>query len=110
MGICKAALDSIVKYLAYDLGPQGIRVNAVSAGPVKTMAGVAAGVKEMLALYQQMAPLGRNITTEELGHTGAFMLSHASNGITGEILHLDSGFSIMGSPGRLLDQLPKKPA
>ncbi|MCE9603559.1 MAG: enoyl-ACP reductase [Planctomycetia bacterium] len=112
MGICKAALDSIVKYLAYDLGPRGIRVNAVSAGPVRTLAGSAAGVDDMQTLYKMMAPLGRNITHEEVGRTGAFLLSEMSNGITGEILHLDGGYNIMGSPGRLLDaakgQLEKK--
>ena len=104
MGICKAALDSIVKYLAFDLGLYGIRVNAISAGPVRTLAGRAAGVDEMLALYDQMAPLGRNITHEEVGRTGAFLLSDMSGGITGEILHVDAGYNAMGSPGRLLDK------
>jgi enoyl-[acyl-carrier protein] reductase I len=104
MGICKAALDSIVKYLAYDLGPRGIRVNAVSAGPVRTLAGSAAGVDVMQRLYEKMAPLGRNITHEEVGRTGGFLLSDLSEGITGEILHLDGGYNVMGSPGRLLDE------
>ena len=103
MGICKAALDSIVKYLAYDLGPRGVRVNAVSAGPVRTLAGRAAGVEDMLGLYEKMSPLGRNVTHEEVGRTGGFLLSDMSDGITGEILHLDCGYNIMGSPGRLLD-------
>lgn len=103
MGVCKAALDSIVKYLAFDLGPRGIRVNAVSAGPVRTLAGSAAGVDDMQRLYEKMAPLGRNITHEEVGQTGGFLLSDLSGGITGEILHLDGGYNIMGSPGRLLD-------
>jgi enoyl-[acyl-carrier protein] reductase I len=105
MGICKAALDATTRYLAHDLGPQGIRVNAISAGPVYTLAGSAAGVKEMLAVYEGMSPLGRNITNEELGKSGAFLLSDMSDGITGEILHLDCGFSIMGSPGRLADKM-----
>lgn len=104
MGICKAALDSIVKYLAYDLGPRGIRVNAVSAGPVRTLAGSAAGVDDMQRLYEKMAPLGRNITHEEVGKTGGFLLSDLADGITGEILHLDGGYNVMGSPGRLLDE------
>ena len=104
MGVCKAALDSIVKYLAYDFGPRGIRVNAVSAGPVRTLAGSAAGVDDMQRLYEKMAPLGRNITHEEVGKTGGFLLSDMSEGITGEILHLDGGYNIMGSPGRLLDE------
>lgn len=104
MGICKAALDSAVKYLAYDLGPRGIRVNAVSAGPIRTLAGRAAGVEDMLGLYERMAPLGRNVTHDEVGRTAGFLLSDMSDGITGEILHVDAGYNIMGSPGRLLDQ------
>jgi enoyl-[acyl-carrier protein] reductase I len=105
MGICKAALDSIVKYLAFDLGPRGVRVNALSAGPLRTLAGRAAGVDDMLKLYQHMAPLARNVTHEEVGRGGAFLLSDMSDGITGEILHVDGGYNAMGSPGRLLDQL-----
>lgn len=104
MGICKAALDSIVKYLAYDLGPRGIRVNAISAGPLRTLAGRGAGVDDMLVLYEQMAPLARNITHEEVGRTGGFLLSSMSDGITGELLHVDGGYNILGSPGRLLDK------
>ncbi len=104
MGICKAALDSIVKYLAYDLGPSGVRINALSPGPLQTISGRGAGVDVMLGLYESMAPLGRNITHEEAGKCGAFLLSDMSSGITGEILHLDGGYNIMGSPGRLLDR------
>ena len=105
MGVCKAALDSIVKYLAYDLGPHGVRVNAISAGPLKTLAGSAAGVGEMLKLYERMAPLERNVTHEEVGRSGAFLLSDMSTGITGEIVHVDAGYHVMGSPGRWVDQL-----
>ncbi len=105
MGICKAALDATVRYLAYDMGPQGVRVNAVSAGPIRTLAGRAAGVDEMLELYEHMAPMGRNITHEEVGKAGAYLLSDASDGITGEILHVDGGYHMMGSPGRLLQKL-----
>lgn len=105
MGVCKAALDAIVRYLAFDLGPRGVRVNALSAGPLKTLAGSAAGVGEMLGLYAQMAPMGRNITHEEVGRTGAFLLSDDADGITGEILHVDGGYHAMGSPGRLLDAI-----
>ncbi len=105
MGICKAALDSIVKYLAYDLGPRGVRINALSPGPLQTISGRGAGVEEMLDLYEAMAPLGRNVTHEEAGKCGAFLLSDLSSGITGEILHLDGGYNIMGSPGRLLDRV-----
>lgn len=107
MGICKAALDAATRYLAYDLGPAGVRVNALSAGPLKTLAGSAAGVGEMMQMYQHMAPLGRNVTLEEVGNTGAFLLSDMSDGITGEILHIDAGYNIMGSPGRLVDALKK---
>ena len=105
MGVCKAALDSIVKYLAFDMGPQGVRVNALSAGPLKTLAGTAAGVSEMLKLYASMAPLGRNISHDEGGASGSFLLSDMSRGITGEIMHVDAGYNVMGSPGRLLDQV-----
>jgi len=108
MGICKAALDSAVKYLAFDLGARGIRVNAVSAGPIRTLAGRGAGVDDMLELYAKMAPLGRNITHEEVGAAGAFLLSKAASGITGEILHVDCGYNVMGSPGRLLDAYKAK--
>ncbi|QDV61831.1 enoyl-ACP reductase FabI [Crateriforma conspicua] len=102
MGVCKAALDATVRYLCYELGPDGIRVNALSAGPVRTLAGRAAGVDGMLQMYEQIAPMGRNITHEEVGRTGAFLLSDDSDGISGDILHLDGGFHAMGTPGRLL--------
>jgi len=105
MGICKAALEASTRYLAYDLGPRGIRVNAISAGPLKTLAGSAAGVGEMPKMYEHMAPLSRNITHSEVGKTGLFMLSDLSSGITGEILHIDGGYNIMGSPGRLIDAM-----
>jgi enoyl-[acyl-carrier protein] reductase I len=105
MGVCKAALDSIVKYLAYDLGPRGIRVNALSPGPLQTVSGRGAGVDEMLGLYEAVAPLGRNVTHEEAGKCGAFLLSDMSGGVTGELLHLDGGYNIMGSPGRMLDRI-----
>ena len=105
MGICKAALDATMRYLAYDLGPDGIRVNALSAGPLKTLAGSAAGVGEMLKMYEHVAPMSRNITHDEVGNSGAFLLSDLSNGITGEILHIDAGYNAMGSPGRLTNML-----
>jgi enoyl-[acyl-carrier protein] reductase I len=105
MGVCKAALDSVVKYLAYDLGPRGIRVNALSAGPLQTISGRGAGVDQMLGLYEAMAPLGRNITHDEAGKSGTFLLSDMSSGITGEILHVDAGYNAMGSPGRMLDKI-----
>jgi enoyl-[acyl-carrier protein] reductase I len=105
MGICKAALDAAMRYLAFDLGPQGTRVNALSAGPLKTLASSAVGAGEMLQLYEAVAPLGRNITHEEVGRVGAFLLSDMSDGITGEVLHVDAGYNAMGSPGRLLDKI-----
>jgi enoyl-[acyl-carrier protein] reductase I len=105
MGVCKAALDATVRYLAYDLGPRGVRVNALSAGPLQTISGRGAGVDEMLGLYEAMAPLGRNITHEEVGKTGCYLLSDMSSGMTAEILHLDGGYNAMGSPGRLLERV-----
>ncbi len=108
MGICKAALDAAVRYLAHDLGPRGVRVNAISAGPLKTLASSAVGAKGMEALYENMAPLARNITHQEVGRVGAFMLSELSNGITAELLHVDGGYNVMGSPGRLLDKIPSE--
>ncbi|MFZ4732202.1 MAG: enoyl-ACP reductase FabI [Pirellulales bacterium] len=108
MGVCKATLDACVKYMAYDLGPAGVRVNAVSAGPLRTLAGRGAGVEDMLGLYEHMSPMGRNITHEEVGKAGAWLVSKESLGITGEILHVDAGYNIMGSPGRLLN-LVRKP-
>ncbi len=104
MGVCKAALDMSVRYLAYDLGPKNIRVNAVSAGPVKTLAASAVGDSDKLAgLYEAVSPLGRNITREEVGSTGLFLLSDLASGISGEILHVDCGYNVMGSPGRAID-------
>ncbi|MCA9099677.1 MAG: SDR family oxidoreductase, partial [Planctomycetales bacterium] len=104
MGVCKAALDSFVKYLAFDLGPDGIRVNAVSAGPLRTLAGRGAGVDDMQDLYAQMSPMGRNITHDEVAYAGGFLLSDHATGITGEILHVDAGYNIMGTPGRLAEK------
>jgi enoyl-[acyl-carrier protein] reductase I len=104
MGICKAALDASMKYAAFDLGPRGVRVNALSAGPLKTLASAAVGAKDMETLYAHMSPMGRNVTHDEVGRIGAFLLSSMSDGITAEIVHVDAGYNAMGSPGRLLDQ------
>ncbi len=104
MGVCKAALDASVKYLAFDLGPKKIRVNAVSAGPVKTLAASAVGDADKLAgLYEAVSPLERNITREEVGAAGMFILSDLASGITGEIMHVDCGYNAMGSPGRAIE-------
>jgi enoyl-[acyl-carrier protein] reductase I len=106
MGVCKAALDAAVKYLAFDLGPRKIRVNAVSAGPVKTLAASAVGDFDRLAaLYEMSAPMDRNITREEVGAAGMFLLSEYASGITGEVLHVDCGYNIMGSPGRAIEKV-----
>lgn len=106
MGVCKAALDASVKYLAHDLGPKKIRVNAISAGPVKTLAASAVGDFDKLAgLYELSAPMDRNIEREEVGAAGLFMLSDLSSGITGEILHVDCGYNVMGSPGRAIEKV-----
>jgi enoyl-[acyl-carrier protein] reductase I len=97
MGVAKAALDMSVRYLASDLGPRGIRVNAISAGPVKTLA--AAGVKGFSKILDRMrehAPLRRNVTQEEIADAAIFLLSDMSRAITGEIIHVDSGYHIMG--------------
>jgi enoyl-[acyl-carrier protein] reductase I len=104
MGVCKAALDASVKYLAHDLGPKKIRVNAVSAGPVKTLAASAVGdFDELAGLYVAVSPMQRNITREEVGSAGMFLLSDHASGITGEILHVDAGYNVMGSPGRAIE-------
>jgi enoyl-[acyl-carrier protein] reductase I len=108
MGICKAALDASMRYAAFDLGPRGVRVNALSAGPLKTLASSAVGAKGMESLYEEISPMGRNITHDEVGRVGAFLLSDASNGITAEIVHVDCGYNAMGSPGRMLDKLQAK--
>jgi enoyl-[acyl-carrier protein] reductase I len=106
MGVCKAALDAAMKYLAFELGPKKIRVNAISAGPVKTLAASAVGDHDKLAgLYDLVAPLERNVEREEVGSAGLFVLSDLARGITGEILHVDCGYTIMGSPGRAIEKV-----
>ena len=97
MGVAKAALEATVRYLANDLGPKGIRVNAISAGPIKTLA--ARGVSqlgEMLKSHAERSPLKRNVDPAEVGGTAAFLLSQAGSGITGETLYVDCGYNIMG--------------
>lgn len=97
MGVAKAALECTVRYLAYDLGKQKIRVNAISAGPIKTLAarGIS-GMGEMLKSHADRAPLQRNVEVEEVGSTGVFLASDASSGITGETIYVDCGYNIMG--------------
>jgi len=99
MGVCKAALESSLEYLAHELGTDGIRVNAVSAGPVKTLAASAVGdFNQMMKLYETFSPLRRNISADEVGKAAAFLLSDAASGITGETLHVDCGYHVMGAP------------
>jgi enoyl-[acyl-carrier protein] reductase I len=97
MGIAKSALEASVRYLAYELGKKGVRINAVSAGPVRTVA--ARSIPGFMKMYNKVgsiAPLGRNVTHEEVGNLGLFLLSPLSGGITGETVYVDAGFHIMG--------------
>lgn len=97
MGLAKASLEANVRYLAASLGPKGIRVNGISAGPIRTLA--ASGIKhfrKMLDHNQRVAPLRQNITIEQVGNAAAFLCSDLASGITGEILHVDAGYHIMG--------------
>jgi len=99
MGVCKSALESLVGYLAHDLGPKGLRVNGLSAGPLKTLSSSAVGDFDvMLRLYPAMAPLRRNVTPDEVGSAGMYLLSDLASGVTGEVLHVDSGYHAMGAP------------
>lgn len=94
MGLAKASLEASVRYLAANLGPEGIRSNAISAGPIKTLA--ASGIKDfssILKVVEENAPLRRNVTIEQVGNVAAFLLSDLSSGVTGEIIHVDSGYS-----------------
>jgi enoyl-[acyl-carrier protein] reductase I len=98
MGVAKAALEASVRYLAADLGEQQIRVNAISAGPVNTLAarGIA-GFMKMYAEFRDRAPMKRNVDVMEVGNTGLFLCSDLSKGITGEIIHVDCGYHMMGA-------------
>jgi enoyl-[acyl-carrier protein] reductase I len=97
MGVCKAALEHSVRYLAWDLGRQNIRVNCISAGPMRTLssAGIA-GLDEIREHAVQKSPLGRNVDPKDLGSTGLYLLSDLSSGVTGEMIHVDCGYSIVG--------------
>ncbi len=97
MGVAKAALEACVRYLAWDLGPQGIRVNAISAGPIRTLssAGIT-GFKAMLHHHAERAPLRRNILPEEVAKTALHLCSDLGSGITGEVVHVDGGYNIVG--------------
>jgi enoyl-[acyl-carrier protein] reductase I len=102
MGLAKASLEASVRYLAASLGPRGIRVNAISAGPIKTLAASGiAGFGKILKFVAEHAPLRRNVTTEDVGNAAAFLLSELAGGVTGEVLYVDNGFRnvIAGIPG-----------
>jgi enoyl-[acyl-carrier protein] reductase I len=95
MGPAKASLEANVRYLAFSLGPKGIRVNAISAGPIKTLAAAGiGGFGKILSYNERVAPLRRNVTTEEVGNAAAFLCSDLASGISGQVLHVDAGFSI----------------
>ena len=97
MGVAKAALEASVRYLANDLGPQGIRVNAISAGPIKTLASSAvSGISNMIKLHAERAPLRKQVDIDEVGDTALFLVSSLSRGISGEVIYVDGGYHILG--------------
>ena len=99
MGVAKAALEASVRYLAADYGPQGVRVNAISAGPMRTLAGAGIGdARAMFAFQEKHAPLRRTVKLEEVGGAGLYLLSPLSGGVTGEIHYVDSGYNIISMP------------
>jgi enoyl-[acyl-carrier protein] reductase I len=99
MGVAKAALEASVRYLAADLGPDGIRVNAISAGPVRTLAAAGiAGFKKLYGSFSDVAPLRANITPEDVGKTALWLASDLASAVTGEVVHVDGGFHAMGVP------------
>ena len=105
MGLAKASLEANVRYMAQSLGGKGIRVNGISAGPIRTLA--AAGIKnfkKMLGHFEKVAPLGRAVTIEEVGNTAAFMSSDLASGITGEITYVDGGFNTVGISESFIDE------
>ncbi|MBT3338862.1 MAG: enoyl-ACP reductase [Anaerolineae bacterium] len=99
MGVAKAALESSTRYLAHDLGPQGVRVNAISAGPIRTLAAAGvSGFKAMYKAFEEMAPLHENVTIEDVGNAAVFLSSNLSARTTGEVFYVDAGYNIMGVP------------
>jgi len=99
MGVAKASLEANVRYMAYALGPEGIRVNAISAGPIRTLAASGIGdFRKLLEQAESISPLQRNITIEEVGNVAAFLCSDLASGITGEITYVDAGFNTVGAP------------
>jgi len=99
MGVAKAALEASVRYLASDLGPDGLRVNAISAGPMRTLAGSAVGSARQVYNYnRETAPLRRNVVLDDVGGAGLYLLSDLSKAVTGEIHYVDCGFNMIGMP------------
>ena len=100
MGVAKASLEATVRYLAYNLGPEGTRVNAISAGPIKTLAAAGiAGFRKILGHVEDNAPLRRTVTIEDVGNVAAFLSSDLAAGVTGEITYVDAGYNILGMTG-----------
>jgi enoyl-[acyl-carrier protein] reductase I len=99
MGVAKAALEASVRYLAADLGPSGIRVNAISAGPIRTLAATGiAGFKSLYGSFAEVAPLRANITIDDVGKTAVYLASDLSSAVTGEVVYVDGGFNVLGVP------------
>jgi len=99
MGVAKAALEASVRYLAADLGPEGIRVNAISAGPIRTLsASGIAGFRKLYGPFNEIAPLRAHITIEDVGNSAVYLASDLSSAVTGEVLYVDGGFNILGAP------------
>jgi len=108
MGVAKAGLEASVRYLAADLGPDNVRVNAISAGPMRTLAGSAIdSAREVLKWNQSYAPLRRGVTFDDIGGAALYLLSDLSGGVTGEIHHVDSGYNVIGVPGLLAKKAAK---
>ena len=100
MGVAKASLEATVRYLAYNLGPEGTRVNAISAGPIKTLAAAGiAGFRKILGHVEENAPLRRTVTIEDVGNVAAFLCSDLASGVTGEVTYVDAGYNILGMTG-----------
>ncbi|MBA3307753.1 MAG: enoyl-ACP reductase [Chloroflexi bacterium] len=107
MGVAKAALEASVRYLAADLGPRGVRVNAISAGPVRTLAASGiAGFKDLYGRFRDISPLRRNITLDDVGGAAVYLVSDLGGAVTGEVLHVDAGFNILGVSAEGADARP----
>ncbi|NCC36907.1 MAG: SDR family oxidoreductase, partial [Chloroflexia bacterium] len=101
MGVAKAALEASVRYLAADLGPRGIKVNAISAGPIRTLAASGiTGFRQLHKAFAEVSPMRRHITIEEVGNTALWLCSDLSSAVTGDIIYVDGGFHVMGAPSQ----------